>query len=229
MGTHPIFESDFDCLTEMHRIIRRPLIAAVAVGTTTLIANKQSLLAKTAVIQSEAKNLPLDIKPDEGASGPIDSFKIKIYGYNGCPFCGKVRAFLNYYGFDFEDVEINPLTRKYQQEVQEALPGYKKVPVVEITMSDGQSVFIKDSAVIISVLEDCLSSNQSTDLQPLVDSYFRKDEKGKDVPFEEFKSNEDRIFIDEKILHTVAPNIYPNYTEARQNCYHYMNQSDNYR
>ena len=82
-----------------------------------------------------------------------------------------------------------------KQEVQEALPGYKKVPVVEITMSDGQSVFIKDSAVIISVLEDCLSSNQSTDLQPLVDSYFRKDEKGKDVPFEEFKSNEDRIFI----------------------------------
>ena len=45
------------------------------------------------------------------------------------------------------------------------MPGYKKVPVVEVITSDGESVFIKDSAVIISVLEDCLKSNQATNLQ----------------------------------------------------------------
>jgi len=36
---------------------------------------------------------------------------LKVYGYNGCPFCGKVRAFLNYYGFEYEDVEVNPITK----------------------------------------------------------------------------------------------------------------------
>ena len=50
-------------------------------------------------------------------------------------------------------------------QVKEAVPGYGKVPVVEVITSDGESVFIKDSAVVISVLEDCLKSNQATDLQ----------------------------------------------------------------
>ena len=65
----------------------------------------------------------------------------------------------------------------------------------------------------------------------MVDSYFTTDEKGKEVPIDsqKFKSNEDRKFIEDKLLHTVAPNIYPNYTEARQNCYFYMNQSERYR
>jgi len=227
MGTHPIFESDFDCLTEMHRIVRRPVIAAVAIGTGTfLVKNNQTLLAKSAIIQQEVPKI--NISPQEGGSAPIDTFKLKVYGYNGCPFCGKVRAFLNYYGFEFEDVEVNPITKA---QVKEAVPGYGKVPVVEVITSDGESVFIKDSAVVISVLEDCLKSNQATDLQPLVDSYFTTDEKGKEVPIDgqKFKSNEDRKFIEDKLLHTVAPNIYPNYTEARQNCYFYMDQSDRYR
>lgn len=70
-----------------------------------------------------------------------------------------------------------------------------------------------------------------TRFKPLVDSYFTTDEKGKEVPIDgqKFKSNEDRKFIEDKLLHTVAPNIYPNYTEARQNCYFYMDQSDRYR
>ena len=50
-------------------------------------------------------------------------------------------------------------------QVKKAVPGYGKVPVVEVITSDGKSVFIKDSAVVISVLEDCLKSNQATDLQ----------------------------------------------------------------
>ena len=65
----------------------------------------------------------------------------------------------------------------------------------------------------------------------MIDSYFTTDEKGKEVPIDsqKFKSNEDRKFIEDKLLHTVAPNIYPNYTEARQNCYFYMDQSERYR
>ena len=100
---------------------------------------------------------------------------MKVYGYNGCPFCGKVRAFLNYYGFEYEDVEVNPITKAgsnkkslkrvvglrrswrnmlvgnlIKAQVKAAVPGYGKVPVVEVITADGESVFIKDSAVIIS-------------------------------------------------------------------------------
>ena len=53
-------------------------------------------------------------------------------------------------------------------QVKAVVPGYGKVPVVEIITADGESVFIKDSAVVISVLEDCLKSNQATDLQERV-------------------------------------------------------------
>ena len=65
--------------------------------------------AKSAIIQQEAPKI--NVSPQEGGSAPIDTFKLKVYGYNGCPFCGKVRAFLNYYGFEYEDVEVNPITK----------------------------------------------------------------------------------------------------------------------
>lgn len=47
----------------------------------------------------------------------------KLYQYATCPFCCKVRTFLDYYDIDYEIVEVNPLFRK---EVK--FSEYKKVP-----------------------------------------------------------------------------------------------------
>lgn len=38
-------------------------------------------------------------------------FNLRLYQYQTCPYCCKVRAFLDYFGFSYEVVEVNPVTR----------------------------------------------------------------------------------------------------------------------
>lgn len=48
-----------------------------------------------------------------------------LYQYQTCPFCCKTRAVLDYYGFDYKIVEVNPLSRK---EIK--FSKYRKVPIL---------------------------------------------------------------------------------------------------
>ena len=45
---------------------------------------------------------------------PADNTKIKftLYQFQSCPFCCKARAFLDYYGLNYDVVEVNSVTRK---------------------------------------------------------------------------------------------------------------------
>ena len=49
--------------------------------------------------------------------------KWTLYQYATCPFCCKVRSFLDYYGIDYDIVEVNPVSRK---EIK--FSEYRKVP-----------------------------------------------------------------------------------------------------
>ena len=51
--------------------------------------------------------------------------KWTLYQYATCPFCNKVRAFLDFYDVDYEIVEVNPLLRK---EIK--FSDYRKVPIL---------------------------------------------------------------------------------------------------
>jgi len=42
----------------------------------------------------------------------LPGLKLTLYQYATCPFCCKVRSFLNYYGVDFDVIEVNSVTRK---------------------------------------------------------------------------------------------------------------------
>ncbi len=50
---------------------------------------------------------------------------LKLYQYHTCPYCCKARAYLDYAGFQYEVVEVNPLTRKEMK-----FSEYRKVPFV---------------------------------------------------------------------------------------------------
>ena len=49
-----------------------------------------------------------------------------LYQYATCPFCCKVKTFLEYYGIEYEIVEVNPLFRK---EIK--FSDYRKVPILK--------------------------------------------------------------------------------------------------
>lgn len=65
----------------------------------------------------------------EGYEGELPKTKncmhVKLYQYQNCPFCCKVRAFLDYYGIEYERIEVNPLLK-----TQIKFSNYRKVPIV---------------------------------------------------------------------------------------------------
>lgn len=74
--------------------------------------------------------------------------KIILYQYEECPFCAKVRAFLNEMKIKFKKVNVpydheDPIRKKIAKE-----SGVKTVPVIEI---DGK--FIGESEKIIHFVE----------------------------------------------------------------------------
>ncbi|XP_004500926.1 uncharacterized protein [Cicer arietinum] len=74
-----------------------------------------------------------------------NSFKPKevvLFQYEACPFCNKVKAFLDYYDISYRVVEVNPMNKK---EIKWS--DYKKVPIVTV---DGEQLV--DSSDIIDKL-----------------------------------------------------------------------------
>ena len=57
--------------------------------------------------------------------------KLTLYQYQSCPFCCKVRAFLDYHGFSYDVVEVNSVWRS---EIRWSM--YKKVPIVVCSSDD---------------------------------------------------------------------------------------------
>jgi microsomal prostaglandin-E synthase 2 len=74
---------------------------------------------------------------------------LRLYQYQTCPYCCKVRAMLDYYGFSYEVVEVNPVTRSQLKFSKD----YKKVPVLKTSALDRPIV---ESSLIISILSTFL-------------------------------------------------------------------------
>ncbi|MGH0170963.1 UNVERIFIED_CONTAM: hypothetical protein FKN15_070120 [Acipenser sinensis] len=102
--------------------------------------------------------------------------RLTLYQYKTCPFCSKVRAFLDYHGLPYDIVEVNPVMRKEIQFSQ-----YRKVPI--LLADDGETLQLNDSSVISSVIKTYMISKDKNLKQIL--SYYPemkyKDEKGKEV------------------------------------------------
>ena len=52
---------------------------------------------------------------------------VTLYQFASCPFCNKVRTFLDYYGMTYNIVEVDPIFKK---EIK--FSEYRKVPIVVI-------------------------------------------------------------------------------------------------
>lgn len=51
--------------------------------------------------------------------------QLTLYQYKTCPFCSKVRAFLDFHALPYEVVEVNPVRR-----AEIKFSSYRKVPIL---------------------------------------------------------------------------------------------------
>ncbi|CAI5528637.1 unnamed protein product [Closterium sp. Naga37s-1] len=80
--------------------------------------------------------------------------EVVLYQYEACPFCNKVKAFLDYYDIPYRVVEVNPVGKKELK-----WSPYKKVPVLVV---NGESLV--DSSAIISELHRRLNPSKATNI-----------------------------------------------------------------
>lgn len=109
---------------------------------------------------------------------------VVLYQYEACPFCNKVKAFLDYQKIPYKVVEVNPINKK---EIKWS--DYKKVPILKV---DGENLV--DSSDIIDNLSQRINPEN-----PALDS-------------EEEKKW--RRWVDNHLVHVLSPNIYRTASEA---------------
>ncbi|CAF3562279.1 unnamed protein product [Rotaria socialis] len=99
-------------------------------------------------------------------------FNITLYQYVTCPFCCKVRAYLNYNRIPYDIVEVNSVTHT---ETKWSL--YNKVPIVVI---ENEQIQLNDSSMIISAIESYLRqpTKKIKNIINLYEAIVQKDQKG---------------------------------------------------
>jgi len=74
--------------------------------------------------------------------------KLTLYQYQSCPFCCKVRAYLDHRGFSYDVVEVNSVMRS---EIRWS--KYKKVPIVLCNGDDPEEQLVSE-LLIYSVIAE---------------------------------------------------------------------------
>nr|CAG4646369.1 EOG090X08KD [Macrothrix elegans] len=158
------------------------------------------------------------------------NLEITLFQYEPCPFCKKVRAYLDFLGLSYNIVEVNPITKS-----QLKWSNYKKVPVLVVKGNDGYQQ-LNDSTAIISILASYFQ-NGSNDLSEISRFYPEiqvQEDNGKSkseimnryfLMFGEKELNKEeseriamerkwRLWSDNVLMHTLSPNIYRTWEEA---------------
>ncbi|GAB0091715.1 prostaglandin E synthase 2 [Sergentomyia squamirostris] len=156
--------------------------------------------------------------------------KITLFQYQTCPFCCKVRAFLDYHGISYDIVEVDAVLR---QDIKWS-PS-KKVPTMLIKTDKG-FLQLTDSSMIVSVLSSFLRDTKQ-DIVELASFYPNIsfiDESGKkkaDIMNKYFLMFKDgtprsmtkeileeerkwRTWADNHLVHLISPNVYRTRQEA---------------
>ncbi|XP_022085283.1 prostaglandin E synthase 2-like [Acanthaster planci] len=155
--------------------------------------------------------------------------KLTLYQYEVCPFCCKLRAFLDFYGVPYDVVEVDPIRRKELK-----FSKYRKVPILIQEGPANEKIQLNDSSVIISALTTYMSTDEKDFLK--IVSYFPQieiqDKKGrKSIEFgnkyeimtgmpgrtvHEKEEKKWREWVDGVLVHYIPPNIYRSPSESLQ-------------
>ena len=148
---------------------------------------------------------------------PSASFpqSIVLYQYEVCPFCCKVKAFLDFYNIEYRVVEVDPLGKSELK-----WSDYKKVPVV---LLDGSKQVNNSSSIISQLSVDLQASSKSKE------SRKRSRMWGGSKPSKAAEEKEEtwRRWVDEKLVKAITVNIYRNARESFQT-FDYITEHGNF-
>ncbi|KAL3840198.1 hypothetical protein ACJIZ3_024789 [Penstemon smallii] len=125
---------------------------------------------------------------------------VVLYQYEACPFCNKVKAFLDYYDITYKIVEVNPLSKK---EIKWS-DDYKKVPIL---MVDGEKMV--NSSDIIDKLAKKIHPDDAYSVT------------------EDDEEKKWRGWVDNHLIHILSPNIYRSTSEALES-FEYITSHGNF-
>lgn len=130
----------------------------VTAGIGTVWAVYDSIKGKGAHIShEEVPPFMLDHLPDVPITRKIvnandkTGLNLVLFQYQTCPFCCKVRAFLDSNGLSYSLVEVDAVLRQGLK-----WSPYKKVPTLLARTKDGKYVQLTDSTAIVSILATIL-------------------------------------------------------------------------
>ncbi|XP_049544332.1 prostaglandin E synthase 2 [Anopheles darlingi] len=154
-----------------------------------------------------------------------------LFQFQTCPFCCKVRAFLDYSGLSYSIVEVDAVLR---QDIKWSKS--KKVPILLVKSKTGKYIQLSDSSMIVSALYSYLRDREC-DIEQLVQYYpsisyendsgrkvfeimnryflMSKHHTGK-TSLNEIQEEERkwRVWADDHLVHLISPNVYCSFNEA---------------
>lgn len=126
--------------------------------------------------------------PASAVSDSHTTPEIVLYQYEVCPFCNKVRAYLDYHNVPYRVVEVDPLRKT---ELSKFDKSYRKVP---IALVNGEQV--NGSGAVIERVGELMTDG------------------GYSKPSE--MERRWLTWLDDKLIHLIAPNIYRTPRESLQ-------------
>ncbi|XP_013413736.1 prostaglandin E synthase 2 [Lingula anatina] len=193
--------------------------------------------------------LVLNASRVEGEVGTSEIL-FQLFQYQSCPFCCKVRAFLDYYGVPYQVYEVNPVTKGELRWCKKN----KKVPLIlahefsdEAITKSKNPLEMRDSSTIISMLATVMHEKGGyADLRKVIRNYpvLESEEQGwlrkkikQEIPNRYFimygenkadgteagRSEERkwRQWADDVMVHMISPNVYRTMPEAVQAFYQF--------
>eukprot|EP00163_Fabomonas_tropica_P012365 TRINITY_DN2363_c0_g1_i1.p1 TRINITY_DN2363_c0_g1~~TRINITY_DN2363_c0_g1_i1.p1 ORF type:complete len:267 (-),score=44.68 TRINITY_DN2363_c0_g1_i1:147-947(-) len=131
---------------------------------------------------------------------------IVLYQYEVCPFCSKVRAYMDYNKIPYRVVEVNPISK-----AEVKFTDYRKVPILVLN-----GVMFKNSSDIIAELDKQVLQPRHKALKETVPG-----------PYDDQEVDKWCKWVDDRLVHTLPPNIYRSMTEALE-AFAYIGEHGNF-
>ena len=154
--------------------------ASIGLGYTLLSQLQRPDMSKSVGTENTEEDFLLKQRPPEFKvarqirnSADTTGLRLTLFQYQTCPFCCKARAFLDYFGLNYNVIEVNSVLR-----TQVKWSSYKKVPILVAELPDGRCLQLNDSSMITSAMFSFLKDRSSpspsaTDLLEIVSYYPR--------------------------------------------------------